>query len=283
MNPTQDQLAKWKVLAMTWHEAPPPASPSQDDVLAFQRLSSPSLEFPGDVVILGSTPALRRLFGSIAPGRVVCLDFCREMYEAASRYVPSRLVKAETYVEAQWTNIAEHVRKASVIVGDKSLDNVPFSYWPELFEGLATALQYGGRAVLHVAFPDPEMRNWSFSQTLEKWKTLVSTGIEIDIAASGLWEDLLSGSARSDDRDLTLGRFRADIEAHSSDSVVQRLTALFGSSLDDSWTRFDMADLQEVALKTGLSVTKVEYANDYVSAPFQPICCLLPSDRSASR
>jgi hypothetical protein len=272
------QKEKWLGVASTWNETPAPASPSAQDLELFAELAQERLPGTGHrVMVLGSTPGLRRVFASLTSvEEVVCVDFLVEMYNAATPFVPFDLRRKERFIEASWLSHLPGVRDVSVAVGDKSLDNVAVNDWGRFFRVMHESLCADGVLILHVGLIDLSLRRYSFDEVVARWEEVASRrGSNLDECASSLWEDLLTASASGQDAFVSIGRFQSELEAAAATSpLIRRLLELFGDSLDDWWARFDMEDLREHADRGGFSIGRVAYAADYPQAGLQPVVSL---------
>jgi len=273
------QLQKWKSLAQIWQDQGPPATPSFDDVDNF----ADALTRHGDgnisaIGVLGCTPALRnRMHDDFPDARISVIDFCQEMYAATSAAVRDDVKDNEQYFAVDWLEMRRALPlEVDAFIGDKSLDNVNIEDWEKFFDSAAACLQPGGLLVLHVGFPDPRLAAKPFEHLAQRWVDyLTLKNGDIGDAASGLWEDLLSGSAHHVTKYLSLDPYRAALERHSnSDTALGTLAARvltdFASQLNARWTNFDRSDLVQAAKRSDFGLLEERYSHDYEAAPNQP-------------
>jgi hypothetical protein len=231
------------------------------------------------VGILGCTPSLRtKVRREFPDARVMLIDFCREMFDVTSAVVGDDVKSRERYLAIDWLDMAAHVaRETDVLIGDKSLDNVPLDRWADFFRATAGALRPDGMLVLHVGFPDPELAGKPFDMLASPWLRVMTqgSGSLADLAA-GLWEDLLCGSARKDTSYLSLEPYRSALARHSGEPsslgiLAARVLADFATKLDAHWTRFDQSDVVSAAAAAGFSFEGEALSGDYAAAQYQPI------------
>lgn len=276
---------KWERLAGDWARAEAPAIPSVGDVAIFRSELAAALEQNGlrRVIVLGATWRLREIFQSaeFSDVAVYCIDWSPILYDANTQILkkPSSL---ETFLQTSWTRY-DLGMQVGAIIGDKILDNLPFAEWPAFFERAATHLPLKGRLILHCA-PVPDGGSiLSARGYLQKWAGIVrGSGISVDDAASGLWEDLLTSSAKVgniEDRVLCIGKHRAEVDALvGTDAVEQEILTsffkIFGPSVDDVWCAYSLQDLAQHCLGK-FSLLVAGKATDYKAAADQPIVSFL--------
>ena len=273
-------FGKWPRLANGWFESSPPAVPSPEDLEVFQRLTG-SHEAGTAVVILGCTPSLRAV-AQVASRRkdpVFLVDLSPEMVSESVRIMP--LEPNEVVHHAGWMQTGLVDSMAGTVIGDKALDNIRAEQWPNLFRELGRICSYRGLLVQHIGLDPPRRGVPDALEIRTYWsRRLESNEVNLDDAAAGLWEDLLTHSASfSSGAELSIASWGdrladAGVRADSEDSLIRRFYDQFGSSLDDSWTSIDWP---LVASCSGgmFALTDVVYSSDYRASPDQPIIALL--------
>jgi len=281
------ELAKWNRLAETWSLSTPPAVPSEEEVQIFQGCTlkyKPRTTFR--VVILGSTKELRKMFlkdSALADTKVYCVDWSERMYSRSTEmgHISN---PNECFVCEDWQKFRLTGEYADVILGDKAIDNVPYLLWEGLFEHLHSILRPGGGLVLHLGLTTDQFAGITFQGALSRWATAVDDRkATLDNAASGLWEDCLTGSAfvgGTDPHICSLSKYATEISEFRTKlpsitnatviSLFRELERLFGSSFDDEWAAYTMDEVQETAAAF-FDVRGVYYAADYAAAPSSPI------------
>ncbi|WSQ12384.1 hypothetical protein OG604_34055 [Streptomyces sp. NBC_01231] len=236
------------------------------------------------IAVLGSTPWLRSALAATHSNVTLCvLDISSEMYRVTSRLLPADLIETESYHEVNWLDWQKWPDASfTAVVGDKSLDNIPFDAWCDFFDAIRRKVTVGGGLVLHVGLPDPTLRGLPFAQLRDRWLERLSDGsADVDEAACGLWEDLLSASARDDTRVLSLAPFARHLEEASQpshgDPVSTKLMQIFANSLTAEWTNFSVADIAHAA-SPWFTVTSTVHSADYAAAANQPLICLTRLD-----
>ena len=274
------QREKWARLAERWQDQGPPATPSLEDTENFAVSLRENLEVDKPTIgILGCTPSLRaRLRREWPQSRIALVDFCNEMYLATSATLDESVTSQEDYFAVDWLNMESRIaRQVDAFIGDKSLDNVDIDDWDNFFRSVAQCLRPGGLLVLHVGFPDPSLAGKSFESLIEPWiGKMAHDEVDLEHAAAGLWEDLLSGSAENSTTHLSLESYRDDLEKHrQSITPVGLLSARvltdFASQLDARWTRFDQTDVTASAGTSAFGLVQTRYSRDYSAAPNQPV------------
>jgi predicted O-methyltransferase YrrM len=285
------QRAKWRELARNWTQAPPPASPSREDLANFAAILAKRA--PVETIgILGCTVGLRELAltdAAIGARRITCIDFTPEMIEATttalSAFARARAAELEVHVNLDWLKLSSRfAHQFGAIVGDKSLDNLPFETWELFFSECSGSLDATGVLILHVGLVDEAYRNFDPTECLASWVQKIEGGrVELDSAASGFWEDLLTASAFAggDARILSVGKYASVLEQLQDQAsegcarVLQRFAELFSTSLHDAWTAFNLDDVVEQAAPW-FEIGDVRWSSDYEAARLQPIVELLP-------
>lgn len=274
------QLEKWTRLAEHWEEQGPPATPSTEDVYNMLTILRQYLKTSRPTIaILGCTPSLRRRLADDWPdAHVLLIDFCEKMYLATSSAMTYVHALHEQYIALDWLEMGRYLaNKVDAFIGDKSLDNVPKHQWLRFFRSAATCLRRPGILILHVGFPDPHLAGKPFTAIAKPWvESLTLADNSLKNAAAGLWEDLLSGSAKWSSEYLSLEPYRNDLEAASRSTgalgaLSQRILEDFASQLDASWVNFDHDDVVSTALHADLRHVDTKYSHDYHAAPSQPI------------
>ncbi len=287
------ELAKWNRLAETWALATPPAVPSKEDVRIFREcLLKYKLRGTFRVVILGSTKELRSIFlndPELVNTEVYCVDWSERMYSRSTE-IGCINNPNERFLCEDWREFDLGGEQADVILGDKAIDNVPYPLWQGLFEHLYSILRPEGGLILHLALITHQFVGISFEGALSKWAIEVDAGrVDIDTAVSGLWEDLLSGSAfipETDPRVCSISKYASEISEFKAKissitnatmiSLFQKLDSSFGSSFEDEWTVYTMEELREIS-SPFFDVRGVYLSNDYEAAPSSPIIELVKS------
>lgn len=279
---------KWDRLASAWEDAGPPATPSPDDIAHFSEL----LDEAGAIdsaLILGSTPSLRKMVSQRFPNcRIVCADFSRRMYEVTSEVIGGAPPNEE-FVCSDWIYLALS-RRFSVILGDKAIDNVHPDNWGKFFSRLHNHLVPSGYFLVHMALADPSFKGVTVTSALAKWADkLVAGRITPSDAASGLWEDLLTGSAFYGGHyynTARVDRFGEEIEAVGqrlssreavSDSWVEIFKLFvrnFGTSFSSEWSSYELDEIIS-AMTPWFTIAEIRYSNDYEVAGFQPIASFI--------
>lgn len=274
------QLEKWAQLAQRWHEQGPPATPSPEDIENFSSVLRAYLQPSQPTIgILGCTPSLRaRMHHDWPNSRIVLIDFCREMYEATSALLDDGVKDSEDYLVADWLEMSSSLEgEVDAFIGDKSLDNVEMQVWDVFFRSVERCLKAGGLLVLHIGLPDSSLAGQSFESLAQPWvESITNTGLGIDKAAAGLWEDLLSGSADNTRPYLSLEPYRNQLAKYSRSadmigSLSARVLADFASQLDARWTNFDKNDVITAAASSELQHIEERFSHDYQAARNQPI------------
>jgi hypothetical protein len=283
---TTDQKQKWRELAKTWHDAPAPASPSADDLKTFVGLAERYVRPDGAIAITGCTPSLRAALcasDALSAVRVYCVDFTTEMWNVTTATLDQRHPH-EQFIESSWFDLADALPESvDVVLGDKPLDNVEFSRWPAIFEAIHGALKPAGHLVVHVGLVIRDPAPIDAAALARRWADELRSGaVSTSDAASGLWEDLLTGSVCGgrlpDPHRLTIAVFRDELEAcrthapadSAEATLLDRFQELFGASLEDSWTAFTFDDLLRVA-GVRFVPREARWSGDYAIAHLQPI------------
>ena len=176
------EMAKWNRLAKTWSQSAPPAVPSEEETQIFHKcLLRYKTNSAFRVVILGSTKELRRIFMDdleLTDTKVYCVDWSERMYscntEIGHIHNPNEQFLCEDW--HQFDLVGEY---ADAIVGDKAIDNVPYSLWEGLFGHLHSLLRPGGGLILHLGLTTCQFAGISFEGALNKWAIEVDAGKSI--------------------------------------------------------------------------------------------------------
>jgi hypothetical protein len=284
---TMSQLEKWTHLARHWQHQGPPATPSVQDIDNFSAFVAKYVTRPDPTIaVLGSTPALRiRIAADWPDSSIIVVDFCREMYHATSAAVPPHVIDRELYLASDWLLMNMHLmQQIDVFVGDKSLDNVAKPDWAALFRSIRTCMKETGLLVLHIGLPDPDMAGQTFEQLADKWiGEPFETEEVLTIAAAGLWEDMLSGSATPRNDYLSIEPYRPNLEESSrSDGPLGRLSRRvldeFAGEMNAQWTNFTESDVKSTAAEIGLMHMETLHSGDYYAARCQPILAFRASN-----
>jgi hypothetical protein len=285
------EITKWNRLAETWSLSAPPAVPSIEEIQIYEEcLMKYKTKDMFCVVILGSTKELRKIFlnnPELADTRVYCIDWSERMYSRNTE-IGQINNPNEYFLCEDWQKFDLGGEYADVILGDKSIDNVPYPLWKGLFGHLQTILRPGGGLILHLGLNTEQFEGISFESALKKWGTKLETGkISIETAASGLWEDCLSGSAfiagtdphvcSVSKYDYEINEFKAKLSSITDTTMVslfQEFIHLFGPSNNDEWTAYIMDDVRESSA-TFFDVKDVYFSKDYEAAPSSPIIELI--------
>ena len=281
------EMAKWNRLAETWSFSAPPAVPSNGEIQIYENcLLKYRAEDVFRVVILGSTKELRKIFLSnekLLDTKVYCVDWSERMYSSNAE-IGHISNPNERFICEDWQIFDLDGEYADVIVGDKSIDNVPYSLWGGLFNHLNSILRPGGALVLHLGLTTDQFSGISFESSLNKWAAEVDSGkVDLETAASGVWEDCLTGSAFINGTDPhicslskyanEMNKFKAKLPMISNITIISlfnELNHLFGPSLSDEWTAYTMDEVREMTLPFFKEVD-VYYSEDYEAAPSSPI------------
>ena len=273
----RSQEAKWSSAATTWHLAAPPATPSQEDLRHFQSaLREP---YDGqDVLILGSTPLLRQLFGGLGC-RVVVADFNESIYSSTTAYLDPGW--HEEFWNVDWLQIdtGTHSNRFDLIVGDKVLDNLHPTVWTTVFQLWSELLRRDGRLVQHIGTQDESIAHFGPAELLHQWAAKLARGtIDEDAAVSGYWEDLLATSGRlNNEHLLSIAYWKEqliDLDASrlvaGERELFEKLIHTFGTTFGGMWTDCSI-DLVKEHSHEWFVVEKVLYSTDYDTAKNHPL------------
>ena len=213
-----DQQRKWDLLADTWIDAGPPASPSAGDIKIYKELLSKSLQYPGEgkIILLGSTPKIRDIFLSqngFRENEVFCIDFSEKMYLQTSKTLKKN--PREQFVLGNWLDFNIGSRVYDVVMGDKAIDNIMPEDWQRFFGQVHSHLRTGGSFIVHLALADERFRGIGFSGALAKWSAMYAdTKQPMGQIVAGLWEEILTASAFKDGyhNTVTIDRFSDEVE-----------------------------------------------------------------------
>lgn len=281
------QRRKWDSLAPNWDDTGPPASPSAEDVVNFDRLLADSISegSDGTIMLLGCTPKLRDMLAKspiYSHFDVLCVDFSLAMFERASQITQLRNPR-ERFVLADWLSMDLGRSTALAVLGDKVIDNVMPDHWPAFIERVHYHLLPGGCFVVHLALADEKFKGITFHDSLMKWGSLLAQHhIPLQEAAAGLWEDILTASAFAGGsyyNTVSIGRFANDVQSviESLESlpamsrvVFEEFLRVFWPSHADEWSSYqyqEIIDLMGSHFTHGLTL----FSSDYDVASVQPI------------
>ena len=270
--------ANWATLSKTWSDLKPPAIPSDDDLANFVCLAKTEHLVEGTVLVLGATPSLRVAMSHIPHvRRLYCIDANAAAYRP---FPPGLVVISESFVHSNWLEMSQHLASgtADIIVGDKSIDNVPKNLWDSFFSECNLMLVKNGKLILHVGFPDKRIQLMPPEQLVREHFATVERGRSEADAHSVLWEDLLSHSAKFNDDFLSLENYRhmeSSLNLHSQESeFFAAMARKHVSSWSDRWANFDEDFFVASAESNHFLVESRMLARDYPGSVNQPIFLL---------
>ena len=273
---------KWDKIAQTWSDMGPPASPSNDDLDALKTAIASGLSGKDrpKLAILGVTPKIREMLAvtQISDLQVYLIDNSEPMVEASLAAVP--LYRCETIMPMNWLNIgSELAGEFDMIVGDKFLDNVPYTEWHALIHSLSNATTEAAELAFRVGFQDESFSSFSLSQSIEKWSNVALKEGDQDRALVGFWEELLGASAyRPNHSNRTsvqsISKFdselKFDLYSERHRNFLQRFIAQFADTFPHEWTSYTKSDLERSLLPL-FEIKGLHYSSDYPAADRQPI------------
>ena len=123
----------------------PPASPSKEDLLHYESLFR-KIDTPNETtLILGTTPALRKLAAKYFQ-KIVVADFSPQMIEATKSLLDEETLKKERYCTTNWLNLGRRFNGGTfaLVVGDSTFKQLDPSLAPQLTENISSILKTGG-------------------------------------------------------------------------------------------------------------------------------------------
>lgn len=278
-----DRRIKWERMASSWEAAEPPAIPSLGDITIFKRQLGTAFQNTRarSALSLGATWRLRAIFTDLEFSDVslFCVDWSSKMFDMNSKILGTP-PSSEVYIQASWTQF-ELGQKVSAMIGDKVLDNLPFTEWPAFFDCAARHLLPNGLLILHCA-PITDADGAGPKEYLAKWATLLrDKDVSANDAASGFWEDLLTSSAAigpKEDQILMIGKhdskLKSLVPADGAESeILSIFYKTFGMSTNDMWCAYRIEDIEQTAAPE-FQLVNSENASDYKAAAHQPIISL---------
>ncbi len=209
---------------------------------------------PRDAVILGATPALRRLLRRVAPQLdLVCVDRSLTMLEASREVLQTRAIK-ERFIRADWLDLSEALAgPVDLVIGDMALDNLWFANWPVFFDQVALSLRDGGNLILGVGTAGAGFEAGDCAAVLDAFEDGGRTG-----TAARLWRDLEATGAIGYDvtiPELRVARYsralQTQILGHDPSSAVDRAVGVLSlyerRMFDAVWSRFTCEDVVRAA------------------------------------
>lgn len=277
--------SKWDELSVSWEEAGPPATPSVHDVENFSDLIKGFIRPDSHVLLFGCTPALRRMLArDFQSCEVVCVDYSHKMYQRTSELITSKNPR-EKFVPGNWLNLDLEPAHFTVALGDKIIDNVSPADWEQLFKIIHYHLEDAGCFVVHMAIASTTFKNVTVETALDSWSQKYAAGsVDLNTAAAGFWEDLLTASAfagggyyntvRIDRFDVDLNQAYAASHYMASDDprrlILESFKNIFASSWQREWSSYQLEDIQKI-MGDLFVLDKIVYSNDYEVAMWQPI------------
>lgn len=271
---------KWDALAETWHDSGPPASPSHQDIRIYAKFLRQAVKSTDgqNIMLLGCTPHIRVLLNRMKLF-TTCVDISEKMLSNTTATLP-RTITREKQVCQDWLEMDFEGSQFSAIVGDKILDNVPYTEWPKLKERILRHLVPKGFFITRVAPQDISLIGQSFKELLGKWALLYeSQHVPIREITSGLWEQALGASTLSVPGRQSISVFAEEIKAleirkdelkASEAAILMELRGLFAKSFQYEWTAYTLGGIVD-AFAEELVLIALERASDYPVAKRQPI------------
>lgn len=273
-----DAERKWRILAKNWMVAPPPASPSEEDVENFfYDCQSHSTR----VLVLGVTPALRVAANDRALVHLA-LDCTAEMIQASNALLAEEFMPLALL--GDWLDMPFVDGSFDLVVGDKILGNLIPELWPKFFEEIERVLIKGGEFRTR-ATPNGRGRieRWAsadFSSAVKEWANRINE-VGLDRAVASLWEDRMNASIQSaDERFGTQSLSRAlpvgNKSALQAMSVSKEERLLVRKFLDTYWETRNLvwsAYCDEVITESETDALKFvgrRFASDYEAGSTQP-------------
>jgi hypothetical protein len=275
-----DSAKKWNALAETWNETGPPASPSTQDIKNYQmfiRKATRGID-GASILMLGCSPILRTIIRQLNLS-VTCVDISEKMLIKTTSFL-SNQCSNENLVCQNWLEMDLHGFVFQVVIGDKVLDNVPYSQWLQLKKQILIHLKPEGAFITRIAPQDFRLLNKSFYELLVRWSTLYERGdVSIKQAVSGLWEQALGASAKSIPGSQSINFFADEINelvknmenySTSTRTIMCEFLDLFGTSSEYEWSAYTLGSVID-ALSEELTLVALARADDYPTARRQPI------------
>jgi hypothetical protein len=143
-------LGAWgRITPSGWDEYTPPWRPSAGDIRNYLAALRPLK--PRKVLILGSTPELRRLAASLG-ARATVVDLSDNMLREMGKLLPPRARAGEKRLRADWLRAPLGVSEYDAVLGDLSLRLVEPRRQPALLRRLRACLKSSGRFITRVHF-----------------------------------------------------------------------------------------------------------------------------------
>jgi SAM-dependent methyltransferase len=136
----------WKKWADSYAIQPEPSIPSLSELNYLKNfINNNSQSKPIKVLILGSTPRHRDMLNQIENCEVFLCDINHEMTLAMSSLLISTDISNETWVKGSWTNLVFQDEYFDFILGDFTIENVPFWYHEKYINELHRVLKPKGK------------------------------------------------------------------------------------------------------------------------------------------
>jgi hypothetical protein len=131
-----------RAMAERWRLYRPPARPSAGDVAVYRSL----MQAPTRTLLLGATPEIRSLAHQLGH-RLTIVDRSEAVYQALTSMV--KPLGAEEFHCGDWLE-AEGGEQFDLVVGDGSLNMLPWAMHARFIDRVAARTRPGGRVLLHV-------------------------------------------------------------------------------------------------------------------------------------
>lgn len=273
------------MLASTWVDTGPPASPSEEDIDNYRKLLLEALgtKKAGRIMLLGCTPKLRDMLReSFTAYDVTCVDFSEMMYKRTTELVKHPNPR-ESFVLSDWLTLDIGRHEFDAALGDKVIDNVMPEDWLTFFGTIHVHLCPRGYFVAHLAPQNMTFKYLTFSSSLHKWADYHRRhGEPLEQVVSALWEEMLGASAFKDGKRCPtqrIRRFSSEIDRIQANigaldeverAIFNEFIRIFWNNKDDEWSSYEYEEILDV-MSHYFVHEKTVHSGDYHVASVQPI------------
>jgi ubiquinone/menaquinone biosynthesis C-methylase UbiE len=170
----QKASSEWKNMVKQWVKMTEPSIPSPKEI-DFQREyikkhTNPKKEFK--VLILGSTPRLRDLLSEFENCKVFLCDINPEMTFAMTELLQRANPEDETWIKASWLDMPFKDSFFDLILGDITIDNLPFEFHNQYINEVSRGLKNDGAYLGRFIFFRDHYQLANFEETRNSYKKL---------------------------------------------------------------------------------------------------------------
>ena len=229
----------------SWSKITEPAIPSKNEIQFIREYISNNYlaQHEFKVLILGSTPRLRDLLSEFVNCKVFLCDINPEMTFAMTELLEKANPENETWVKTSWLDMPFKDQNFDLILGDITIDNVPFELHNQYIDEVRRVLKDTGTYLGRFIFFRDHHDVIDFEKTLESYGELTPAKL------SPLWSIGTFFRTPAQTKEVMVADFVKFIEETKS-NFIKQTTLITGIEeyypFNKSWYTYHIDDFEQL-------------------------------------